>query len=1140
MPRLQKIIANISNKKIYDGVSGSELSTNSYPYTSARELSDVELQYVTDYFDQNDFTAYEGFAGQSISSSAVIDNDWNHVDKGSLAVALTAGAVTSIEITQSSLDNIPQITGTIQLINAGSQTETVAYTSVSLVGSNYVFVVDVTLAYSYNAGSQASTNDPPLVKSTDVDISEKDTGLFTVSIDTNTQPYLLAVEGKSSISSCAFEHQIRDSEGNKIFEFEFTFICNNSRDDDGALPPPVGFNFYTKLEVDALLAGKIDKVPTATVGSVAIFTSDGGLEDGGTAGIGDMQKSVYDPNSVEADCFDANNIRFSSIESVSDIINLKSDKNNVLELDNVDVYDPTLDYHPATKKYVDDNSGGGTSDDLGLDTGVTFGLVVSINADTSKVDISAGEIFIRDYMTDPENPVYKKCTYAGETAITLTYLASETYTQFVAIEDPANSGLVKIEQLGGEQGDVQYYKDKVRLQSAIHVDNTTITAITDTKQLSYNKVNDLVNYTVANGSIIEGVTISDNGIGDLSCTRTEGTAVAIDINSANDTRNSSYKSFSEEQALFLYNYRSSSTEFSYETNTSTVLKPSLYNDLTTNTVEAVPADKFTIQRFYFFPISGTIGVAYGQKLYDFQEEAVADLQDGFLVAPTFKDAVLVTAGICKSGATDTTNQAEILFAQSKRNYFDTGLNTVSIRPGYLDVTASTMSFDKTTRTLTETAVGDSFKVRTTSGVVKEITEDSVVISDTEGLFMVYRDDDGVLTSTSNPSRQNIYNLGLSNIVVGFGEWGDSSFQDINILTDLRKTATGMSPSTTMKNLFDYQIYAQSGVAVTDQTISPSGDLDTDVQFGLSNGNLLVADREFDFPAYTRGDTIRVLYIDGTNTRHIDSTNGFAFLQGTDFGLGSEYPVYNNDGTPAVLTPTNNNPDYVWSFIAIVNENEPTRRVVSWMGNSGYSSVNDADNGLDNEIARIESLTGITQEMRVVYAVLIEADTAYTNTPKSIIYKITTIARDNVITGTSGSFPSGLADGSIADNYHTHEYQALKTSTSSVSDVINTVYRANGTGGAKKTVLSISDATTNAVVDTDALVSGDVCNTFAGSTDGTVTVLDAPAHNTTYRIYVSGTAQLRIENVSGDAIWPTITNIDGEFSFKYSSVSGEYK
>jgi hypothetical protein len=38
-------------------------------------------------------------------------------------------------------------------------------------------------------------------------------------------------------------------------------------------------------------------------------------------------------------------------------------KSNVLELDNTSAFTPTADYHPATKKYVDDNGGGGTDAD---------------------------------------------------------------------------------------------------------------------------------------------------------------------------------------------------------------------------------------------------------------------------------------------------------------------------------------------------------------------------------------------------------------------------------------------------------------------------------------------------------------------------------------------------------------------------------------------------------------------------------------------------------------------------------------------------------------------------------------------------------------------------------------------------------
>jgi len=54
----------------------------------------------------------------------------------------------------------------------------------------------------------------------------------------------------------------------------------------------------------------------------------------------------------------------SSQTDLQNALDLKSDKSNVLELDNTDVYTPTLDNHPATKKYVDDNAWGWGAGDM--------------------------------------------------------------------------------------------------------------------------------------------------------------------------------------------------------------------------------------------------------------------------------------------------------------------------------------------------------------------------------------------------------------------------------------------------------------------------------------------------------------------------------------------------------------------------------------------------------------------------------------------------------------------------------------------------------------------------------------------------------------------------------------------------------
>lgn len=94
-------------------------------------------------------------------------------------------------------------------------------------------------------------------------------------------------------------------------------------------------------------------------------------------GGGDMLKATYDPTSVNADAFDMDEMSegvTSKILTAAERTTIGNQsgtntgdqdlsglalKSNVLELDNISVFVPDADYEPATKKYVDDNSGGG-------------------------------------------------------------------------------------------------------------------------------------------------------------------------------------------------------------------------------------------------------------------------------------------------------------------------------------------------------------------------------------------------------------------------------------------------------------------------------------------------------------------------------------------------------------------------------------------------------------------------------------------------------------------------------------------------------------------------------------------------------------------------------------------------------------
>jgi hypothetical protein len=86
---------------------------------------------------------------------------------------------------------------------------------------------------------------------------------------------------------------------------------------------------------------------------------------GGTSETAASIKTKYESNADTNAYTDAEKALLANQSGANtgdqDLSSLAS-KSNVLERDNTDVYTPTTDYHPATKKYVDDNAGvgGGT------------------------------------------------------------------------------------------------------------------------------------------------------------------------------------------------------------------------------------------------------------------------------------------------------------------------------------------------------------------------------------------------------------------------------------------------------------------------------------------------------------------------------------------------------------------------------------------------------------------------------------------------------------------------------------------------------------------------------------------------------------------------------------------------------------
>jgi len=82
-------------------------------------------------------------------------------------------------------------------------------------------------------------------------------------------------------------------------------------------------------------------------------------------------------------------------DTASSLRNDLAPKNNVLALDNTTAFTPDADYEPATKKYVDDNVGGGSTNDfyLGQDTlgGIVFYIYLDANGNQHGLIVSKTE-----------------------------------------------------------------------------------------------------------------------------------------------------------------------------------------------------------------------------------------------------------------------------------------------------------------------------------------------------------------------------------------------------------------------------------------------------------------------------------------------------------------------------------------------------------------------------------------------------------------------------------------------------------------------------------------------------------------------------------------------------------------------------
>lgn len=282
-------------------------------------------------------------------------------------------------------------------------------------------------------------------------------------------------------------------------------------------------------------------------------------------------------------------------------------------------------------------------------TGFVTGLTLSINADTTKYDISSGRYIIVDW-TDPVRPIVSCIVYAGSTGHTPSFLATANAT-YVFLDASGN-----VVESASPITNAQR-RDYCSVGAVIHSNRTNINTVNSIKMPALATTNQLHDFIKAIGTLnIDGNIYGQNGA-NLSIDKSNGTIFGLGIN-ATDMDNPHQLAIGSQTALtFRYRLRGG-TEYA----DTTSINPNSY-DLN-GTLTPVGSNKFTVQHINLFQ-SGLTRIQYGQTLYGSMDEALANLRtDPFVLESNIADnAIFRCYLVVREGLTDLASAVTANYAR---------------------------------------------------------------------------------------------------------------------------------------------------------------------------------------------------------------------------------------------------------------------------------------------------------------------------------------------------------------------------------------------------------------------------------------------------------------------------------------------
>lgn len=262
-------------------------------------------------------------------------------------------------------------------------------------------------------------------------------------------------------------------------------------------------------------------------------------------------------------------------------------------------------------------------------TGLLAGGAVSINSDTSKIDVALGVAVFVSYTT-PEDPVSTTVSFAAVPAITLTALGTAPFT-FVGVNSSGSIVQQSTPFTTTQRATI------VPLALVLHGDGEAVSSVIGAVAWGRDYGNQIRSIADAIGSkVLTGCEI--NASTGLQVNRAAGTLFAPGAGSTTDPHRVSVTAVSN--APLIYAVPNGDWE------TKTAVDTGNYNLI--GVVTPVPTGKWTVQTFWGLP-SGEVVVEYGDIAFNSAGEAIGYAD---FTSPVSTYGALIGGVVVQQGSTD--------------------------------------------------------------------------------------------------------------------------------------------------------------------------------------------------------------------------------------------------------------------------------------------------------------------------------------------------------------------------------------------------------------------------------------------------------------------------------------------------------